>query len=154
MIRKKPLIVSWVISLGTGALSAVLTREAMKLYDRTLQPPLSPPDWVFPVVWTILFALMGVAAYRIWLTDGEERDGALLLYIVQLAFNFVWSLIFFNARLFGAALVWLVILWALIFLTTRRFYRLDRTAGRLMVPYLVWVTFAIYLNAGVWWLNR
>ena len=154
MKEKKPLIVSLLISLGTGALSALLTHRAMKLYDMTLQPPLSPPDWVFPVVWTILFALMGVAAWRIWRTDAPEREEALVLYGVQLAFNLVWSLIFFNARRFGFALIWLAALWGLILATVRRFYRLDRTAGRLMVPYLVWVTFAAYLNAGVWWLNR
>ncbi len=154
MTRKKPLIVSLLISLGVGGLSALLTREGMKAYDLAIQPPLSPPDWVFGVVWTILYALMGIAAYRIWLTGSGERSGALGLYAAQLLFNFVWSLIFFNARRYGFALLWLAVLWLLILLTVIRFSRLDRTAGRLMIPYLVWVTFALYLNAGVWVLNR
>lgn len=154
MIRKKPLIVSLLISLGVGGLSALLTREGMKVYDLALQPPLSPPDWVFGVVWTVLYVLMGIAACRVWITDSDERGGALGLYAAQLLFNFVWSLIFFNARRYGFALLWLAALWVLILLTARRFSRLDRTAGRLMIPYLVWVTFALYLNTGVWLLNR
>lgn len=154
MIRKKPLIVSLIISLGVGGLSALLTREGMKLYDLVDKPPLTPPDWVFGVVWTVLFALMGVAAYRVFVSESPQRERALILYAAQLAFNFVWSLIFFNARTFGFALVWIVILWALILMTTVLFRRIDRTAGWLMLPYLLWVTFAIYLNAGVWVLNR
>ena len=94
-------------------------------------------------------------AWRIWEEPASpERTGALAFYGAQLAFNFVWSLIFFNARRFGLALIWLIVLWVLILMTVRRFHRLDRTAGDLMVPYLVWVTFAVYLNAGVWYLNR
>lgn len=154
MIKWKQLIASLGISLGVGGLSALLTHSAMKLYDRLAQPPLSPPDWVFGVVWTILFAMMGVAAYLVWVSEGPDWQTALKLYFAQLAFNFVWSLIFFNGQLFGIALIWLVILWVLILLTTVRFYRLRPAAGWLMLPYLLWVTFAGYLNAGVWILNR
>ena len=154
MRKYKPLVVSLVISLGVGGLSALLTRDAMRLYDMTAQPPLSPPDWVFSVVWPILFVLMGIAAYLVWDTDSPDRGSALGLYAAQLFFNFCWSLIFFNARRFGFALLWLILLWVLILLTTLRFYRIRSTAGKLMLPYLIWVAFAIYLNAGVWLLNR
>lgn len=154
MTRKRPLIVSLVVSLGVGGLSALLTRRGMRLYDLADKPPLTPPDWVFGVVWTILFILMGIAAYRIWVSDAPTRRQALCLYGAQLIFNFFWSMIFFNARAYGAALAWLVLLWVLILLTTIAFRRIDRAAGRLMLPYLVWVTFAVYLNAGVWLLDR
>lgn len=155
MIQWKPLIVSLAASLGVGGLSALLTSSEMSIYEGLNRPPLSPPGWVFGVVWTILFVLMGIAAYLAWQADtGDQRRRAIWFYAVQLAFNFVWTLIFFNARLYGFALIWLIILWVLILLTTIQFYRLRPAAGWLMLPYLLWVTFAGYLNAGVWLLNR
>ena len=151
--RKKSLILSLALSLATGGLSGWLTRDSMDLYGRLRQPPLSPPGWVFPVVWTILFILMGVAAWMIWEEGGPVREVPLRLYAIQLFLNFVWPLLFFNGRLYGFALVWIVFLWALILLTAIRFWRVRPVAGWLMVPYLLWVSFATYLNAGVWWLN-
>ena len=153
MIKLKPLVVSLFISLGVGGLSALLTRGSMERYGMLKQPPLSPPGWVFPVVWTVLFALMGIAAYLVWMAGGPERQGALTLYGTQLVFNFFWTLIFFNLGNYALAFFWLVILWALILLCTLRFFKVDSRAGWMMVPYLVWVTFAGYLNAGVWLLN-
>ncbi|MGI6255795.1 MAG: TspO/MBR family protein [Acutalibacter sp.] len=154
MIKLKPLVVSLFISLGVGGLSALLTRGSMEQYGMLKQPPLSPPGWVFPVVWTVLFALMGIAAYLVWMRDSAGRSSALTLYAAQLIFNFFWTLIFFNLGNYGLAFFWLVILWVLILLCTLRFFKEDRRAGWMMVPYLVWVTFAGYLNAGVWLLNR
>lgn len=154
MKRIKPYIVSLAVSLGTGGLSALLTRRSSEIYETLLQPPLSPPPWVFPVVWTLLYILMGVAAARVWTTEDPGREKALTLYGAQLLVNFFWPQIFFNAQRFGLALIWILLLWALVFLTQRSFARLDRTAGLLMLPYLLWVTFAAYLNAGVWILNR
>ena len=151
--RKKSLIASLALSLGTGGVSAWLTRDSMDIYGSLRQPPLSPPGWVFPVVWTILFILMGVAAWMVWEEGAPERDTPLRLYAIQLFFNFVWPLIFFNARLYGLALVWIVLLWMLILLTAIRFWQVRPAAGWFMAPYLLWVTFAVYLNAGVWWLN-
>ena len=154
MKKRKPLILSLALSLGTGVLSALMTRQSPEVYQSLIQPPLSPPPWVFPVVWTLLYILMGVAAYRVWITDDPGRERALTLYGAQLLFNFFWPQIFFNARKYGLALLWIVVLWVLVLLTQRRFARIDRTAGWLMLPYLLWVTFAAYLNAGVWYLNR
>ena len=154
MKEKKPLILSLVISLGTGALAALLTRQSMGVYDDVLRPPLSPPGWVFPVVWTVLYVLMGIAAWRVWRTPDPGRERALTLYGAQLLLNFFWPQIFFNAQKFGFALLWIIALWVLVFLTQRSFRRIDRTAGWLFLPYVVWVTFAVYLNAGVWYLNR
>ena len=140
---------------AVGALSGWLTRDGTKLYTQTIvQPPLSPPSIVFPIVWMILFVLMGVGAARIYLSrSSKERSTGLLLYGLQLAFNFVWSFLFFQFRLFGFALLWLAILWLLILGMALTFRKPDPLAARLQIPYLLWVAFAGYLNFGVWMLN-
>ena len=153
MIKLKPLLASLVISLGMGGLSALLTQNAMEQYGGLRQPPLSPPGWLFPAVWFVLFVLMGVAAYLVWMRDSTGRNGALILYGAQLVFNFFWTLIFFNLQNYALAFFWLLALWLLILLCTLRFFKEVPAAGWLMVPYLVWVAFAGYLNAGVWLLN-
>ncbi len=144
------------VTEGTGALAGVLTREGTKAYQSAIrQPPLSPPPAVFPIVWTLLFALMGIGAARV-LRSGRARPGSppMLLFYAQLAFNFFWSFLFFNWQLFGLALLWLCALWVLILEMVLAFRRVDRTAAYLQVPYLLWVAFAGYLNLGVWLLNR
>lgn len=153
MIKLKPLLISLVISLGVGGLPALLTQGSMEQYRNLKQPPLSPPGWVFPVVWTVLFVLMGIAAYLVWMRDSTGRNGTLALYGAQLFFNFFWTLIFFNLQNYALAFFWLLALWLLILLCTLRFFKEVPAAGWLMVPYLVWVAFAGYLNAGVWLLN-
>jgi len=147
----------WILlAEAVGGLSGWLTREGTKIYQATVaQPPLSPPPLVFPIVWGILFALMGIGAARIYLSPvSAARTRSLLLFLVQLFFNFMWSIIFFNLQAFGFALLWLAVLWGLILLMILQFTRVDKPAALLQIPYLLWVTFALYLNAGVWWLNR
>ncbi len=147
----------WILfSEAVGALSGWLTREGSKLYQATVrQPPLSPPGIVFPIVWGILFALMGIGAARIYLTRASKaRTRSLLIFLIQLVFNFFWSIIFFNLQNFGFALIWLLALWLLILLMILSFRRLDKPAAWLQIPYLLWVSFAAYLNYGVWQLNR
>ena len=153
MIKLKPLLLSLLISLGSGGLAALFTGNSMEFYQSLKQPPLSPPGWVFPLAWTILYSLMGVAAYLVWMRDSTGRNGALFFYGLQLIFNFVWPLLFFNARAYLASLIWLLLLWVLILITTARFFQETKAAGWLMIPYLLWVAFAGYLNAGVWLLN-
>ena len=153
MIKLKPLLLSLLISLGTGGLAALFTGNSMEFYQSLKQPPLSPPGWVFPLAWTILYSLMGVAAYLVWMRDSTGRNGALFFYGLQLIFNFVWPLLFFNARAYLASLIWLLLLWVLILITTARLFQETKAAGWLMIPYLLWVAFAGYLNAGVWLLN-
>ena len=151
----KTLIKAIAIPLVVGGISGFLSRNGMEIFDTLNKPPLSPPGWLFPVVWTILYALMGVSAARVWLTkESEARSRGLNLYVAQLIVNFFWSLIFFNAQAFGFALLWLLLLWALVFLMVRQFHRVDRLAALLQIPYLIWLTFAAYLNFGVWILNR
>ena len=146
----------WIIfTEAVGGLSGWLTREGTELYRTTIiKPPLSPPGIVFPIVWSILFALMGVGATRIYLSPASNaRSHALGIFLVQLAFNFFWSIIFFNLQNFGLALLWLVALWVLILWMIRSFHIIDPLSAWLQIPYLLWVTFAAYLNFGVWRLN-
>jgi tryptophan-rich sensory protein len=147
----------WIIfTEAVGGLSGWLTREGTKIYNSTIQqPPLSPPSIVFPIVWSILFALMGIGTARIYLAPASnDRTRSLMLFLIQLAFNFFWSIIFFNLQAYGFALIWLIALWGLILWMIFSFARVDKPAALLQIPYLLWVTFALYLNAGVWWLNR
>ncbi len=151
----KKLLICIAVPLVVGGLSAWLSRGGMRGFAALDKPPLSPPGWLFPVVWTILFVLMGVASYLV-LTSGRDQrttGRALRLYGVQLVVNFFWSIIFFELSLYLFAFLWLVLLWVLILATALRFYRISPAAGHLMIPYLLWVTFAGYLNFGVYLLN-
>ena len=140
---------------AVGLLSGLLTRESTRIFNEiTAQPPLSPPAIVFPVVWGLLYALMGIGAARIYLAPASgTRSRSLLLFLLQLTVNFFWSIIFFRFRAFGAAFFWLLLLWLLIGLMILNLRKIDRLAARLQLPYLLWVTFAAYLNFGVWRLN-
>ena len=147
----------WVLlAEAVGALSGWLSRTGMKAYESSIvQPPLSPPSWLFPVVWAILYALMGIGAARVYKAPrGPDRSKSLNLYIIQLVVNFFWSLIFFNAQAFGFALLWLVLLWTLVLWMIVEFRQVDKLAGNIQIPYLIWLTFAAYLNLGVWFLNK
>lgn len=141
---------------AVGALSGWLARDGTELYATMIEkPPLSPPGVVFPVVWAVLYALMGIGAARIWSAPAsEKRTRALRVFLAQLTFNFFWSLIFFNLQAYGFAFLWLMVLWVLIFWMILAFRPVDRLAAGLQIPYFVWVTFAAYLNLGVWVLNR
>ncbi len=152
----KPYVISAAIALAVGGLSAVLSMEGMKAYtEMAIKPPLTPPGWVFSVVWTILYALMGFSSARIWLTpESKDRSKGLNLYVVQLIVNFFWSLLFFNAQTYGLAALWLILLWILVLLMIIEFSKVDKLAAWLQIPYLIWLTFAAYLNLGVWFLNR
>ena len=146
----------WILlSEGVGALSGWLSRNGMKAYESgIIQPPLSPPSWLFPVVWTILYALMGIGAARVWMTpQSTNRSSGLNLFVTQLIINFFWSLIFFNAQAFGIAFLWLLLLWILVLRMILEFRKVDKPAGNIQIPYLLWLTFAAYLNLGVWYLN-
>ncbi len=118
------------------------------------KPPLTPPGIVFPIVWSILYLLMGIGAARVYRTPASNaRSKALGVFLLQLVVNFFWSILFFNAKAYGFALLWLLLLWGMIIWMIRLFYRVDRPAAWMQVPYLLWVTFAAYLNYGVWMLN-
>lgn len=137
-----------------GALAGLLTRGGVEAFQQLPQPALTPPAIVFPIVWTILYALMGISLARIWLApESPERTRGLSLFLYQLIFNFFWSFFFFNMQAFGFSLLWIIVLWVLIGLMSLSFYKTDRLAAWLQVPYFLWVTFATYLNYMVWQLN-
>ena len=143
------------IPLAVGIASAALTRGNMDVYEKLNTPPLSPPGILFPIVWTILYLLMGISAARVSLTPpSRERSRGLNLFVAQLIVNFFWSPIFFNAQAYGFALLWLLLLWVLVGLMILSFRKTDPAASLLQIPYLIWLTFAAYLNAGVWYLNK
>lgn len=143
----------WIlISEAVGALAGWLTRSGIAAFHASIiQPPLSPPAWLFPLVWIILYALMGISAARVSMT--ENRNG-LRLFAAQLTVNFFWTLLFFNARAYGLAVVLLALLWILVRLMILAFHSADPAAAWLQLPYLLWLAFALYLNIGVWILNR
>ena len=149
-----PYLISILIALSVGGLSAILTRSKMEDYNQLIQPPLSPPSWLFPVVWSILFILMGISAALVWKSSCEERSEGLVIYAVQLAVNFLWTIFYFN---FGARLLaffWLLFLLLLVLLMTSKFSACHKTAGRLQIPYILWLIFAAYLNLATYLLNR
>ncbi len=153
--NRRQLLICIAIPLAVGGLSAWLTRGSMDTFAALNKPPLSPPGWLFPVVWTILFVLMGLASYLV-LKSGKPQqkvNRALRLYGIQLGVNFFWSVFFFNLSLYLFSFIWLILLWILILVTTIRFRRLSQPAGMLMLPYLLWVAFAGYLNLGIYLLN-
>lgn len=146
----------WILlAEAVGGLSGWLTRDGSKLFQATVeQPPLSPPGPVFPIVWGILYALMGIGAARVYSAEpSPERSRGLNLFIAQLIVNFFWSLIFFNAQAYGFALLWLLLLLGLVIWMTRSFAKVDTAAALLQIPYLLWLVLAAYLNWGVWRLN-
>lgn len=151
-IQWKNLVTCIAIPLAVGSLSALLSQRGMAAYAMMNKSALSPPEWVFPVVWTILYVLMGIASYLV-LTSGKPNDAALTVYAIQLFFNFFWSILFFRLGLCVTAFIWLVLLWFLILGTTVLFYRIVKAAGYLMIPYLLWVAFAGYLNLSICLLN-
>ena len=144
-----------IIAEAVGALSGFLSRNGMELYSSMIaQPPLSPPAFLFPIVWGVLYALMGFGAAQISLAPSSpQRSKALNIYVAQLVVNFFWSLIFFNAQAYGLAFLWLLLLWVLVLAMILSFRKVDPLAAYLQIPYLLWLTFAAYLNAGVWYLN-
>ena len=152
---RKTLLICLAIPFAAGGLSGWLSGNRMETFQTLNQPPLSPPGWVFPIVWTVLYLLMGWASYRIYTADVPELQSgrALGIYALQLIVNFAWSLFFFHLGWYLFSLLWLILLWVLIWIMIILFVRIDPTTWWMLAPYLIWVTFAAYLNWGVWMLN-
>lgn len=149
------LVVSIVLPLGVGGLSALLTGDMMKSYFFLNKPPLSPPGWVFPVVWTILYVMMGLASYLVLSSEEDKGLGvrAMILYSLQLVLNFCWPFLFFYQSLYLWACIELIAMWIGILLTMILFFKISIPAGILMIPTLLWSSFALYLNAAVYCLS-
>ena len=156
IMKCKPCLISVAIALCAGSLAAFLVRDNIRLYAVLNKPPLAPPALLFPVVWTVLYVLMGIGSARIYLqkpADSYEVLDALLSYALQLILNFFWPIIFFNMLTFLFAFIWLVVLWCAIIKMIFKFSRIDTAAAYLQIPYLLWVTFAGYLNFMIYLMN-
>ena len=153
----KPYVISVLIALGVGGLAAFITSGNMDLYENIVKPPLAPPSWLFPVAWTILYVLMGVGSAIIYTMRCQAnpalRMSALRIYALNLIVNFFWSIIFFNFRAFLFAFIWIMLLWFIIILMILSFKKVNKTAAYIQIPYLLWVTFAAYLNLMIYILN-
>ncbi|WP_202707238.1 TspO/MBR family protein [Sporosalibacterium faouarense] len=150
------LIISIAIPLGVGFLSSLLSINTVDTYRNLIQPSFAPPSWLFAPVWTILYILMGIAAYRIWISyaDTSKKDSAFTFYFIQLSLNFLWSIIFFRFNMRFLALIEILLLLFSIIITTIKFYKIDKKAGYLMIPYILWASFATVLNYSIWMLNK
>ena len=153
MKKVKPFFFSILLALTVGGLSALATAGNMNIYDEITPPPLAPPGWLFPVVWTVLFILMGISAARIFTSKSHKKDDALFVYAVSLVLNFSWSIFFFNMQSFIVSFVILVALWLSIIITIIKYHKINQLAAWLQLPYLLWVTFAGYLNLAIIFLN-
>ncbi len=143
------------IPLILGALIGYITRTGMEDFNSLRQPPLTPPDLLFPIVWTILYALMGLSAYLVKTDIAPEQSitKAMSAYYFQLVLNLIWPILFFNFQWFLFAFFWLIALWISVIVMIKRFRLVNKKAAYMNIPYLIWLTFASYLNLGVWWLN-
>ena len=154
MLKKLSLFILCIlIPLAVGGLSAYLTRDAMN-YNQIVKPDFAPPSIVFPIVWTILYVLMGISSYIIVTTDNDRKQSALNWYAIQLLFNFVWSIIFFNLQNYLFAFLWLMGLIVCICIMIVKFYKISPMAAYLQIPYLLWCVFAAYLNFSIYLLNK
>lgn len=150
--KTKQLIICIALPLATGALSSFLTRDDMIAFRAVEKPPLYPPEFIFPIVWTVLFLLMGIASYRI-IRAHKKNDTAIYrvriaiaYYVLQLAVNFLWPLVFFEYQAYWLAFAVLIVLVYVVLRTHHAFSAIDRFAGYYLLPYLVWLAFAGYLN--------
>ncbi|MBO5363881.1 MAG: tryptophan-rich sensory protein [Clostridia bacterium] len=155
--RIKTYVIAILIPLAVGFLSSLLTMESMDIYSELVTPPLSPPGWLFPIVWTVLYTLMGVSSALVWenrsINPGAANCG-ILYYGASLIFNFLWSIFFFNFRWLLFSFIWLLILLYLILRTIVCYKKVSPIAAYLQIPYALWVAFAGYLNFTLWILNR
>ncbi len=144
--------------LAVGYFSSLVTRDSVdSWYPAINKPVFNPPNWVFAPVWSLLYILMGIAAGLVWSridTQTETVKKGLTFFAVQLGLNALWSYLFFGLHNVLLALIEIVILWLMIFETYKQFDKVNKPAGYMLIPYLLWVGYAFLLNAAIWWLNR
>ena len=151
----RPYLFFVVLALAVGGAAGAAARAGMDAYDLLTKPPATPPDWLFPVVWTLLYLLMGIAMGLVWRSSsGRARKEDNALWSIQLAVNGLWPVLFFLLKAHGPAFFWLVGLIVLVLFMIADFSRRNATAAWLSAPYLLWLLFAGYLNLGIWLLNR
>lgn len=152
--KYKPFIISIVVTLLLAGIGGIITKNGMPAYELIEKPALTPPSILFPIVWTILYILMAIGAAIIWKSGSPKRDNAICLYVIQLVFNVLWSFFFFGLQAYLFSFIWIVILWLLIIAMIISFSKISRGAAIIQIPYLLWVSFAAYLNYSIWILNK
>ena len=152
-IKWKTLVISILIPLSVGTAAGLLSMGGMEQFAVLNKPPLAPPAWLFPVAWTILYTLMGISSYLIY-NVGNDDNRALSIYGYQLIVNFLWPIFFFNFQWYGFSYLWLILLWILVAIMIWEFGKISQRAALLNVPYLLWLSFAGYLNLAIWLSNR
>lgn len=153
----KKLVIAFLLPQLAGLIGALFTTPAIPVWYAGINKPVfSPPNWLFAPVWTTLFILMGIASYLVWNKDGNRTEvhSALKIYLIQLGLNTLWSILFFGLSNPLLALGEILVLWLFICLTIKHFSKISLWAGRLLYPYLLWVSFAAFLNGAIVWLNR
>lgn len=155
-IKKDELAIAILLPLAVGSVASCFVKDAIFIYESLEKPSLSPPGWIFPVVWFVLYVLMGIASYWIYRMDENDKDvkHAMLLYVVQLGVNFFWPLLFFKYSLQLFALFWIILLFVLVAMLIKAYGKLDKRAAFFMLPYALWLLYGIYLNLGVYILNK
>lgn len=156
--RTFKIIVMIVTCVVVGTISALLTQESVDTWYPTLvKPSFNPPNWLFAPVWSTLYVIMGIAAGLVWHEMDRQKElvkKGLIYFAIQLALNALWSFLFFGLHNPLLALIEIALLWLMIYETFVQFNKVNKIAGYLFIPYLMWVTFALALNASIWWLNR
>lgn len=142
------------IPLAVGGLSAFLTKDAMSVYSQIIKPDFAPPAFIFGIIWTILYILMGISSYLIYTSDSPMKQSALNWYAIQLLFNFIWSIIFFNYQNYLFAFLWLIALILCICIMIYKFYKIRPISAYLQIPYLLWCIYAACLNFFIYLLNK
>ncbi len=151
--QRRPMLFFILVTLAVGAFASVFTEPSIPTwYAGLAHPSFAPPNWLFAPVWTALYVVMAIAAWRVWRVAGT-KSLEMVTYAAQLVFNFAWSAIFFAAHQIGLALIEICVLWVLVLATALLFWRRDRVAGLLFLPYLAWTGFAAFLNHAFWSLN-
>lgn len=155
-IKIIPLLLNIIIPLLGGLIVGYINRNSMDTYRNLKKFVFTPPDIVFAVVWIILYILMGIAAYRIYVKNKSNIDdkGAYFFYIIQLILNFMWSFIFFTFRLYGISFLWIIMLFVFVIITFIKFIKIDKIAGLLLIPYMIWLVYAGFLNFFIWVFNE
>lgn len=149
-----PYLISILIPLAVGGIAAIFTTKGMPFYEMQRKPWFTPPKALFPIVWTILYILMGISSAMIWKSNAPGKKAALKIYAAQLIVNFFWSVLFFGLHWYFIAFLWLLLLIALVLLMIKAFYAIRPAAAYLQIPYLLWCCFAAVLNFSIWFLNR
>lgn len=153
-LKWKELFIAIFIPILIGLISSFLSNNTTSSFNQLIKPPFSPPAWLFSIVWMTLYILMGVASYFIYISNDKNKKSALSLYALSLVFNFLWPILFFNFHLYFVSFLWIIALEIIIILTITSFYSICHLSAYLLIPYLVWVAFAAYLNYAIAILNK